>query len=347
MEELLSAFTAMLISLSSESIQAVLEAIFVGINHRLHFVWLGIAVVLATIIYFVRDRDRSFSRSKPLEILADTVRYCLPKSVLLHWSSLLDYKFYLVNAVLTHFITFTTLIVSVVVATDLYVILLQTTLGDGGATAATTTVRVIYTIAAILSLDFALWLAHYITHKVPVLWEFHKIHHAAAVLNPVTAYRIHPVEKIAQGICMGAIVGLVNAVFIYAADGDVRAFTIWSTSIATIGSNFYANLRHSHVWLDFGQVIGRIISSPAQHFIHHSTAEDHLDKNFAIIFSAWDWMFGTLVIPKEKLTLNLGLVNDEHLEYSSVWRLYALPFVKAKQVLLGKPQEETPPVGRV
>ena len=103
---------------------------------------------------------------------------------------------------------------------------------------------------------------------------------------------------------------------------------------------FHPAVNTSAEILDFGQVIGRVISSPAQHFIHHSTADDHLDKNFAIVFSLWDWMFGTLVIPKEKLTLNLGLVNDEHMEYSSVWRLYAMPFVKAKQVLLRRPQEE-------
>lgn len=345
MEELITDFATTLIGLGSESFRALLDAVYVGINHRLHLVWLGSAVGLAAIIFLLRDRDRSVVRTKPLEIFVDTVRYCLPKSVLLHWSSLLDYKFYLFNAVLTHFITFTTLIVSVVAATDLYGSLLQSMLGDGGGTAASTTVRVIYTVAAILALDFALWLAHYITHKVPVLWEFHKIHHAAAVLNPVTAYRIHPVEKVVQGICMGAIVGLVNALFIFSVGGDVRAFTIWSTSIATIGSNVYANLRHSHVWLDFGQIVGRVISSPAQHFIHHSTAKEHLDKNFAIVFSLWDWIFGTLVIPKEKLVLNLGLVDDEHLEYSSVWRLYVMPFVKAKQLLLQRSQERTPRVG--
>ena len=31
-------------------------------------------------------------------------------------------------------------------------------------------------------------------HKIPILWEFHKIHHSATSLNPITQYRLHPLE---------------------------------------------------------------------------------------------------------------------------------------------------------
>ena len=331
MEGFFETAKANLIYFIIESFYALKDAVFVGINHRLNIVWIFFALFLACLIYFLRDRENSIS-TFGLSNIKNVIKYCLPRSVFLHWSSLLDYKFYFVNSILTNFITFTPLVITVVAASDFYTALLGLVFVEGDIISSTNITTTFYTIFAILSLDFALWVSHYITHKVPMLWEFHKIHHAAAVLNPVTAYRIHPVEKIVQGICIAIILGFVNAIFIFFIDGDVRAFTIWSTSIATIGSNFYANLRHSHIWLDFGSVIGRVVSSPAQHFIHHSTAKEHLDKNFAIVFSLWDWIFGTLVIPKEKTQLNIGLANNEHLEYSSVWGLYFTPFAKARKL---------------
>ncbi len=42
--------------------------------------------------------------------------------------------------------------------------------------------------------DFLLFYVHYIFHKVPALWEFHKVHHSAEVMTPLTAYRVHPFE---------------------------------------------------------------------------------------------------------------------------------------------------------
>src|SRR4029453_5732873 len=37
------------------------------------------------------------------------------------------------------------------------------------------------------------WFNHWLSHKVPLLWEFHKVHHNAEVLTPLTNFRVHPV----------------------------------------------------------------------------------------------------------------------------------------------------------
>ena len=46
------------------------------------------------------------------------------------------------------------------------------------------------------------------------------------------------------------------------------------------------------------------------------------------MFSIWDWIAGTLYLPRERETPPLGLYGEEHREYNSVLRLYLLPFVK-------------------
>jgi sterol desaturase/sphingolipid hydroxylase (fatty acid hydroxylase superfamily) len=34
------------------------------------------------------------------------------------------------------------------------------------------------TVLQLLAYELAYWFAHYLFHKVPALWEFHKVHHA-------------------------------------------------------------------------------------------------------------------------------------------------------------------------
>jgi sterol desaturase/sphingolipid hydroxylase (fatty acid hydroxylase superfamily) len=83
--------------------------------------------------------------------------------------------------------------------------------------------------------------------------------------------------------------------------------------------------------------LSHILSSPAQHQIHHGSEPRHFDKNFGLMFSLWDWIAGTLYVPRAVEQVRFGLSGREHEEYNSLWRLYSLPFVKAKAVLWGQP----------
>jgi sterol desaturase/sphingolipid hydroxylase (fatty acid hydroxylase superfamily) len=49
-------------------------------------------------------------------------------------------------------------------------------------------------LAAIIILDFAIWLQHVISHKIPAIWAFHQVHHADRDFDVTTAIRFHPVE---------------------------------------------------------------------------------------------------------------------------------------------------------
>jgi sterol desaturase/sphingolipid hydroxylase (fatty acid hydroxylase superfamily) len=93
------------------------------------------------------------------------------------------------------------------------------------------------------------------------------------------------------------------------------------------------HLRHSHIWLSYGPIGSTIFISPAQHQIHHSKAKRHWDKNFGFIFAFWDYLFGSLYIPKEKETIEFGIGNGEDHLYSSPLQLYVLPFKKALRLM--------------
>ena len=79
-------------------------------------------------------------------------------------------------------------------------------------------VWIILTIATVLQLlayEFAYWFAHYLFHKIPALWEFHKVHHSAEVMTTFTELRQHPVEIVAFVNLIGLSTGLAFGAMTY------------------------------------------------------------------------------------------------------------------------------------
>jgi sterol desaturase/sphingolipid hydroxylase (fatty acid hydroxylase superfamily) len=167
----------------------------------------------------------------------------------------------------------------------------------------------ILTLALFLAYELSYWLDHYLSHKVPFLWEFHKVHHSAEVLSPLTNFRVHPVDTLVfyniTALVMGATGGLVN----YWLGKTTQQFTIANSNILTLIFFFLiGHLQHSHFWIAFTGLWGRLFLSPAHHQIHHSTNPMHFDKNLGLCLGIWDWLFGTLYVPgrkREKLSFGI------------------------------------------
>ncbi|MCF3099860.1 fatty acid hydroxylase family protein [Aeromonas australiensis] len=75
----------------------------------------------------------------------------------------------------------------------------------------------LFTLGAVIVFDFATFIEHYLAHKIRFLWEFHKVHHIPETLNPLTAYRSHPVNQgmfvIIAGVFSGFYSGALNVFF--------------------------------------------------------------------------------------------------------------------------------------
>lgn len=184
-----------------------------------------------------------------------------------------------------------------------------------------------YTLAVVLAIDLAVWVTHYLQHKVELLWQFHQVHHSAEVLTPVTVYRMHPVDLFFTGIVTTALIGLALAGFTYLTRSSPSEFTVMNVNIVIFV--FYligVNLRHSHIWLAYPRWLSYILISPAQHQIHHSIDEKHWDRNMGLIFAFWDWVFGTLYVPKGYEKLEYGIKADEPNPFQSVLDIYLKPF---------------------
>jgi sterol desaturase/sphingolipid hydroxylase (fatty acid hydroxylase superfamily) len=193
-----------------------------------------------------------------------------------------------------------------------------------------------FSLALFVARDLALFLAHAAQHRVPLLWAFHKVHHTARALTPVSALRAHPVDDVLSNAAAGVLTGIVTAGFRLAFGDGVTPCTILSTHVLVLGFHLLGHhLRHSHVWLSYGPWLGRVLVSPAHHQVHHSRAPRHWNRNLGQFLAIWDGLCGTLYVPgREPEAIECGVSETEDARFGSVPKLYLLPFADAGRSLV-------------
>jgi sterol desaturase/sphingolipid hydroxylase (fatty acid hydroxylase superfamily) len=135
--------------------------------------------------------------------------------------------------------------------------------------------------AAIVAMDGANWLAHYLDHRLSLLWHFHALHHSQEELSVLTSFRNHPLMH-TTGFILATI-----PVVILLPDRPIAPVII--TIYVCVGTLQHANLR----WT-FGPA-GRVIVSPAYHRLHH--AMDIQRANLGVVLTIWDVLAGRAVFP--------------------------------------------------
>lgn len=208
--------------------------------------------------------------------------------------------------------------------------------GVSGTQIGTNTMLVVLALTTSLFLvnDFFRFFMHYLMRRIPFMWEFHKVHHSAEVLNFATVDRFHPIDHMfaAFGVMTGT--AIVNGVFIGFFGDELTVVTFAGANIFWATFSMVGGvLRHSPIWLSFGPRIERWIISPAMHHIHHSENPRHFDKNFGGSLSVWDRMAGTIYIPNGPEVTSFG-IGEETREYRTFSALLFLPFVKAWRLLV-------------
>ncbi len=205
--------------------------------------------------------------------------------------------------------------------------------------------RAIITLLLFLAYELGYWFNHWLCHKVPLLWEFHKVHHTAQVLTPLTNFRVHPVYTWIFTNILAFSAAVANGFGNYLFGDTTYQYALSDTNIILVlFIHAYVHLQHSHMWIAFTGALGRVFVSPAHHQVHHSDHPKHFNKNFGSCLALWDWMFGTLYVPqkqREPLTFGFGDHPDAH----TVKGELVMPLIKAAAHLKPAPREELAPVG--
>lgn len=165
------------------------------------------------------------------------------------------------------------------------------------------------TVAIFLAYEFGYWVDHYLKHRVAALWEFHKVHHQAEVLTPLTNFRMHPFDSIIFYNITAITTGVMNGLLGFTFGKQLGQFTIEGANLILAAFTYITlHLQHTHMWIPFTGWLGRILLSPAHHQIHHSMNPIHFDRNFGGCLSLFDWLFGTLHLPtKARQNITFGV----------------------------------------
>jgi len=303
--------------------------LFFDPNQRLSLFYLSTALI-AAIFVFLRSREQTKEHGAK-----GLLEWLLPWEVIAHKSAKADYVMFFVNKSIVGAIY-----ASILIQAPFWYGVVESAMGPApaGPEQSSWIITAIYTVLILLAFDGALWFGHYIFHKVPFLWEFHKVHHSAEVMTPLTAARMHPFEEAISSmlgaVAVGVVFGLLDQVF----GTGGRVFALFDLNIFVFVFFLAAfNLRHSHVWLPYPDWVQHIFVSPAQHQIHHSKAREHWDKNMGFIFAFWDWGAGTLYSPKSKENVEYGLGNGEDGTWNNPVALYFRPFKNAYELVKKNP----------
>lgn len=309
---------------------------FINPAQRLFIPALLTSLLMAIGAYFYYQRK---GRLGPAISFRNMLVYLFPKRIWTHNSSVVDYEIIVFNAVLYVFLTVPFLVYFALLTNAVTSFWVRSFGQAASIDWSHSTVLIVYTLSLIFFDDFIRFFQHWLFHKVPLFWSFHKVHHSAIVLTPFTNYRNHPVESFIFHCRRIFTYSVVTGSFLYLVANNLSVLDVIYAATARKIFNFVgSNLRHSHVWISWGNFMEHFIISPAQHQIHHSVAPEHRDRNMGSAFALWDWLFGTLVIAGEQKDLVLGLDEEQNKRFTSFWGNIAMPFVDTWEKIVGFPQ---------
>jgi sterol desaturase/sphingolipid hydroxylase (fatty acid hydroxylase superfamily) len=143
------------------------------------------------------------------------------------------------------------------------------------------------TLVLFLGYELGYWSDHFLKHRIPALWELHKVHHTAEVLTPLMT--MHPLDTFIFGHILAMTAAVANGLAVY-------AFGDTTYQIRAVGDQYHLGRVHpslrapaAHACLDRvpRRARTRVLKSP-HHQIHHSTNPVHFNKNLGSCLALWD-----------------------------------------------------------
>ena len=152
-----------------------------------------------------------------------------------------------------------------------------------------------------LVMDLVEYIYHACAHKVPWLWNFHKVHHTDRMMDVSTTLREHPAETLLRNFF------LIGVVFVCGASFGVLMLRQTVQTFSNI-------LQHTSFKLPahLDKILGWLFITPNLHHIHHHYKQPFTNKNYGDVFSFWDRLFGSFVrIAPETVIIGLDTHMDQ------------------------------------
>lgn len=130
---------------------------------------------------------------------------------------------------------------------------------------------------AFLTFDFLIFATHYLSHRVPLLWAIHSVHHQPVEIDVTVGLRTH------------VLTGLFYLPLLL----PLAAFGVPLEVFVPLAAVRLASMALTHTRLRTPRWLDRFLNTPELHAVHHSADARHYDKNIGGILMLWDHLFGT------------------------------------------------------
>lgn len=166
--------------------------------------------------------------------------------------------------------------------------------------------------------DFIHWNVHRLLHRVPWLWQFHKLHHSVKEMGFAAHLRFHWMESIVYKSIQYIPLAMIG----YSIED------LYTVHVLTV---LIGHLNHANVNWDYGP-LKYILNNPKMHLWHHVKELPPQFKhglNYGISLSIWDYIFGTAYVPDKGGEIELGF-PDERDYPQNFFAQIVHPFIKKK-----------------
>jgi sterol desaturase/sphingolipid hydroxylase (fatty acid hydroxylase superfamily) len=150
--------------------------------------------------------------------------------------------------------------------------------------------------AAVILLDFWTYWWHRLNHRLPILWRFHRFHHADQTMDVTTGSRFHMVE-----IGLSSFLRVPVLIALGATMGELAVYEISMFLVVLFHHANIALLERAD------RTLRLFIVTPMMNKVHHSIRRVEADSNYGSLFTWWDRWFGSWKILQAGRRIQFGV----------------------------------------
>jgi len=171
-------------------------------------------------------------------------------------------------------------------------------------------------VAGLILLDAWMYVWHWLNHRVPFLWCFHRMHHSDTNMDVTTAARFHIGEHFISATLRLMLIPVLGL--------SISQIIVYEVAVVAMTHFHHANVSIGRAdrWLRL------LLVTPNMHKVHHSRWQPETDSNYSVVLSIWDRLARTLRLRSNFDSIEFGLNNfaDDH--WQTVGGMLRTPFLE-------------------
>lgn len=168
---------------------------------------------------------------------------------------------------------------------------------------------------ALLLMDYTFYVWHVMTHRTPLLWRFHLVHHVDLDLDASTALRFH------FGELLAGVPWQAGQILLFGLDTGM--YSIWQITFLLSIMFHHSSINLPIQW---ERGLSLFLVTPRMHGIHHSVLEEETNSNWSSGLNIWDRLHRTLRLNVPQSAVKIGVPAYQDSGAVTLAKIVTMPF---------------------